>query len=191
LGKAWLDTVAIAISVLALLVSGGQLLYSRYQGQYLAPQVKDAEQHSTQAQAQLNDTQAQFKTSLRPLVTFDTENDPDGKSFGLAIANRGTGPAVIRSLTYYVDRVPFAVLKDAIAAGHVKSGETEYLTFDGGDVLGVGDREWLVFRRKKSGGDKAEAERFEDFLANRFAVGVSYCSLAEECFTICSKPSRC
>lgn len=179
-----MEKIPLVISGLAFLVSVGQLAFTW-------KQTTHAEQQLAQAQKQLDDARAQFKTSLKPLVGFDIEDDPDNFPFGIAIENRGTGPAVIKSVTYYVNRVPFTNIEDAVAAGHLKSSETNYIELEAEDGLGAGQKEWLLYRPKKFSSDKAEAKRFADFLDNNFAIEISFCSLADECSKRCSTPGWC
>jgi hypothetical protein len=50
------------------------------------------------------DTHQQRSFSTRPLVDFVLENDPDdATSIGLAIKNNGPAPAILNSVTFYVD----------------------------------------------------------------------------------------
>jgi hypothetical protein len=58
-------------------------------------------------------------------------------------------------------------------------------------AIGVGEKDWLVYRQRKYRKDKAEAKRFADALDDHFGIEVTYCSLANECAKKCSTPSLC
>jgi hypothetical protein len=53
--------------------------------------------------------------SMKPHVDFDTEDDPDTPPVGIGVRDAGPGPALIKSVVFYVDHKPVAV---AYAAGH-------------------------------------------------------------------------
>lgn len=154
-------------------------------------QLRQSDAQLQQSRDQVKQAQLQIQVSVRPLIAFDMEDDPDHFPFGLSIENRGTGPAVIKSIHYYVNRVPFADIDSAIQAGHLNADQTESLAFDADDPLGVGEVEWLVYRSKRFSKSRHEANRFADFLDYNFAVEVKYCSLLGECWAKCSMPGRC
>jgi hypothetical protein len=155
--------IAPALSILALLFTGLQWL----------------------------DTHEQIQAAYKPLVDFDTEDDPDSFPFGISIENRGTGPAIIKSITYYVDGKPFHDVDAAVDAAKLKADETEYYTFDPDDSLGVSEKELLLFRLKQFRKDQKEAKRFANFLDDHLGIEVEFCSLTGECKKRCSTPGRC
>ena len=68
----------------------------------------------------------QLAFSMRPSVDFDTEVDTDSPPLGIAIENSGPGPAVIESITYYVDRKPVKDSSEATQYGKLDDKQTIY-----------------------------------------------------------------
>jgi hypothetical protein len=56
----------------------------------------------------------QLLLAVKPSVDFYTADDPDSPPVGIAISNAGPGPAIIKSVTFYVDRKS---VRDAEEAG--------------------------------------------------------------------------
>jgi hypothetical protein len=54
------------------------------------------------------DARDQAFLTTKPHVDFDTEDDSDQPIVGIAIMNAGPGPALIKSVSFYVDRKPVA-----------------------------------------------------------------------------------
>lgn len=50
------------------------------------------------------ETHTQVLLSVKPSVDFYTGSDPDTPPVGIEITNAGPGPAIVRSVTFYVDR---------------------------------------------------------------------------------------
>jgi|SRR5208282_1128403 len=64
------------------------------------------------------DTHQQKRFSARPLVDFVLENDPDDAAWiGLAIKNNGPAPAILTSITFYVDHKVVADIDGAAEIG--------------------------------------------------------------------------
>lgn len=127
---------------------------------------------------QWHDAHNQLLLSMKPSVDFDTEDDPDTPPVGIEIRNAGPGPAVVKSLTYYVDREV--------------SQRLENFKFQPDDTLAVNENEWLVKHSKYHGKeDKHEVDKFADFIDQQVGVEVVYCSIAGECWKKCSTIDRC
>jgi len=102
----------------------------------------------------------QLALSMKPVVDFDTADDPDDPPVGIAIANAGPGPAVIKSVIYYVDRKQVKGPEEAAQSGKLNVDELSAFEFDEGDTLAVGQKEWLFRYRKTSKPDEREAQRY-------------------------------
>jgi hypothetical protein len=66
-------------------------------------QVVQAAKLYEQAKEQYAVAKAQFQSAFKPLINFDTQDDPYTHPFGVAIMNRGKAPALIKSVTYWFD----------------------------------------------------------------------------------------
>ncbi len=137
------------------------------------------------------DTHVSTKRALQPLLAFDLEDDPEQFPFGIMVENDGAGPAIIKSVTYYVDNLPIEDVDKVIAAAKLNSKQTDTQLFDRDDALGVGRNMWLLSRSKRNRADTTEANKFADFLGDHLDVKINYCSLAGDCFTKCSTPDHC
>lgn len=153
-------------------------------------QVAQAEKSYEQAREQYAVAKAQFQSSFKPLINFDSESS--APPFGMAIENRGAGPALIKSVTYWFDHTPYRNDWDAIAAAKFNYDHLNDYYLQVGDALGVNEKEWLVAMPKRYASvNKEEAGRFALFIAQDLAIEVEYCSLAGECMKRCSTPSFC
>jgi hypothetical protein len=142
------------------------------------------------------DARNQLLLSTRPHVDLDTEYDPDEPPVGVAINNAGPGPALIKSVTFYVDRKS---VHDADEAGQIYAklsvSELGSAELDPDDTLAVGERVWLIQYRKPRGGkiNQKNLEKFADFVEQHLGVEVTYCSIIREdlCWTKCSTKDHC
>jgi hypothetical protein len=160
----WLQWVSLPISVLALVIAGYQSW--------------DAHTSATRA--------------LQPLLVFDTEDDPEEAPFGLTVENDGAGPAIIKTVTYYVDKKPVASgdPDDVIKVAKLNSNETNYQEIEPNDAVGVGQHISLFFRGTRYKADGTEADRFADFLDDHLEVKIEYQSLSGESFIKCATPHK-
>ena len=126
--------------------------------------------------------------SLKPSVDFYTQDQVDIKPVGLAIENHGPGPAIIKSVTYYVNREPVKDADEAMTYGKFNVDFNHGVELEEGDAVGVGEKDWIIDYRAN---EKKELDRFLDFLDQNLAAEIEYCSLAGECQKICSTRGRC
>jgi hypothetical protein len=135
------------------------------------------------------DTHQQKNFSARPLVDFVLENDPDDAAWiGLAIKNNGPAPAILTSVTFYVDHNVVASIDGAAEIGRLNPEIIRSEGYKEGDSLGVGMTEWLFSRSTKNHDD---LDKFINFINNRLAAHVTYCSINGECWEKCSSKGRC
>lgn len=145
---------------------------------------------------QWHESREQLLLSTRPHVDFDTEDDSDQLPAGIAISNAGPGPAIIRNVTFYVDRKP---VRDAEEVWTTYAGlglpELDYLEFEPDDTLAVGEKAWLIQYRKPRGGkiNQKNVEKFADFVDQHLAISITFCSAVREdiCWSKCSDKDRC
>ena len=140
------------------------------------------------------DTHIHVLLSLKPSVDFYIGDDPDSPPVGIAITNAGPGPAVIKSVTYYVDRKSVRDAEEAgTTYGHLSGVELDYVEFDPDDTLAVGQKEWLINYRKPHGSkiNQKTIEKFADFIDQNLAVEVTFCPIMGNCSTKCSTKGRC
>jgi hypothetical protein len=133
----------------------------------------------------------QLALSMKPAVDFDTADDPDDLPVGIAIANAGPGPAVMKSVTFYVDRKPTKDAEEAAQRGKLDVEQLSAFEFDEGDTLAVGEKEWLFRYRKTSKPDEAQAGRYADFVSGRLGIEAEFCSVLGDCWIKCSTRGRC
>ena len=129
------------------------------------------------------ETRAHDRASLSPSVYFDTEDDERDSMVGLGIGNGGPSPAVIKSITYYVDHQPVKDVHDAVERGKLTDDLVNTSEVEPDDPLAVGEKTWLVSRSTKN---KKELDRFIKFLDEHVTVKIEYCSLEDECRSKCS-----
>lgn len=141
---------------------------------------------------QSNDTHKLVMLSMKPSVDFDTEDDPDDPPVGIKIENGGPGPAIIKSVIYYVDRKPVGDVTKMVEVEKLNGDETQYFSFDEGDTLAVGGAHWLISHRKRGKEDQAELNRFIDCIDNHVAIEVEFCpALDGQCYKKCSTKGWC
>jgi hypothetical protein len=135
--------------------------------------------------------------ALRPHVDLDLLDDPDEKDVGIQVLSEGPGPALIKSVRFFVDR---KLVKDAIDAGTTYGGlsedEIDYHELGTDSTLGVGEHIWLIRYAKPKGKavNPKNKVKFADFLDQRLAIQVRFCSTVREtdCQTKCSdEDDRC
>jgi hypothetical protein len=135
------------------------------------------------------DTHQGMSLSTRPLVNFILENDPDDAAWiGLAIKNNGPGPAILSSVTFYVDHNVVENIDGVAEIGKLDPKMIRSEGYKEGDSLGVGVTEWLFARSTKNRGD---LDKFVVFINNKLAAHVTYCSINGECWEKCSAKGRC
>lgn len=130
----------------------------------------------------------QKRLQTKPLVSFYIESDVRESKRGVAIENLGPGPAVIKSVRYFVDRRPIDAEEDVLKYGNLNSNLDNGIELAAGDAVGVGQRVWLIDYRTKS---QKELDQLMEFLDSHLAVEVSYCSIDNECWKKCSSKGQC
>jgi hypothetical protein len=115
---------------------------------------------------------------------------------GIAITNAGPGQATIKAITFYVDRKPVADADDmGRTYAKLPAAELDYQIMEPGDTLAVGEKVWLISYRKprSSKVNQATKAAFGDFLDQRAAIEIEFCSVIREteCWTKCSDKGRC
>lgn len=132
--------------------------------------------------------------AVKPSVDFYIGDDPDSPPVGIEVENAGPGPAIVKSVKFYVDRKP---VQDAEDAGKtyakLTTAELGYTDLEPDDALAVNEKQWLIeFRTPRSGRDvRKDMERFADFIDQNLAVEITFCSIRGDCWTRCSAKDRC
>jgi len=140
---------------------------------------------------QWSETRTQRILSIKPSVDFYIQDDPDEAPFGIAVTNGGPGPAVIKFVTYYLDRKPVRDSTDLIDTAKLKSDETKNIDFDEDDTLAVNGTSWLLAHRKKGKEDQKEVDKFIEILDNHIGVKIRFCSIEGQCWDKCSTNGFC
>jgi len=134
-------------------------------------------------------TRRHDRLSVRPLIDFTYEVDGRERNVGLAMENVGLGPAVIRSITIYVDRKAVKDWYEAADYGNFKEHDLlKTFELDKDSVLKIGETMLLFGRDTRN---KMDLDRFIDFVDQRLAVSITFCSIDDECQTRCSIEGRC
>lgn len=153
-------------------------------------QIAQAEKSFEQAKGQYSVAKARFESAFKPLINFDVQYDPYTQPFGIAAVNRGKGPALIKSVTYWFGHTPYSDPIDAVAAAKLNYDHFDY--YDTDDALGAGESKWLlIMPRRYAGAKPGEAVDFAAFITADLAIEIEFCSLAGECRKKCSGPSLC
>jgi hypothetical protein len=118
----------------------------------------------------------------------EVEDGNDEPIVGVQIVNSGPGPAVIKKETYYFDRKPLRDDEDPATYGKLYVKPIKDVQLEENDTLAVGEQQWLYYRSTK---DKKELQGFLDFLDQRFAISVTFCSIDGACWSKCSTPNHC
>jgi hypothetical protein len=131
---------------------------------------------------------AQFK----PSINFFTDVEPEDVPTGIEVSNAGPGPAVVKAITFYVDKKSFGADVDkALEYLNLDSADNvETMTLDKGDTIGVGEHQWLIVDKTMPDGKAQEADykRFTEAVDKRIAVKVEYCSTnGNQCSVKCSQ----
>jgi hypothetical protein len=137
---------------------------------------------------QLFDERAATSYAARPIIDFFTEDDSTEPKVGIEISNDGPGVAIVKKVTYYVDKKPVA--DDGVAEDKSRTDPdlikvVEYAT---DDAIASGHSDWIFFRPTS---DKKDIDRFTDYVDDHLSIGVSYCSLQGQCWWKCSTPGWC
>jgi len=140
---------------------------------------------------QWREARDQLVFTMKPSIDFDTEDSAESPPVGVAIMNGGPGPAIIKSITYYVDRKPVKDESEAIQFGKLDSKQTNYFQFDEGDTLAANGKEWLLQHQRRGKEDQKELDKFSDFIDQNLGIEVRFCSILGECWTKCSTKGRC
>ena len=121
--------------------------------------------------------------STKPHVDFEVNDDPDEPPVGIAIRNAGPGPAVIKAVTFYVDRKAVQNA-DEVAKNYAKLSPDEYTYYEFGrsDTLAANEKECLIQYRKPRKGKiyDQKLDRFSDFVDQRLGIKVTFCSPVQE-----------
>jgi len=125
--------------------------------------------------------------SMRPMLTFYYNTD-DEPVVGLSLENDGLGPAILKSIVIYVNRVPVKDWDKAIDDGKINNDYVHETDFDKNDVLPAGRSEFVLSYLTK---DRKGLKRFMEFVDKHLAVSINYCSINGECQTKYSSEGRC
>ena len=163
------DVIAIVVSIIAIAIAAWAAVI---------------------AKSQLSESRYQRELAFHSTIGFEINTDLTQRRLGISIQNVGPGVAILRSITYYVDRRPVNddEFEAALTAAHLDPSREVGDLFDPDEPLAVGQTIWLIDYRGRS---KDEKVRATDFIANHLSVGIYHCSLDQQCKTECSAPGGC
>jgi hypothetical protein len=116
------------------------------------------------------------REQVRAQVWPYLETSVSGSKYKIMLANKGVGPAMIRSVHMYVDGKPQHSWSDTLKALGLKFGHPVPYSTISGTVLSAGDHiDQLVLR---------DADEFNTFakVASRAEMEICYCSTMNECW---------
>ena len=128
----------------------------------------------------------QVRAAVWPILEFDSSNDPD---IHFTLANKGVGPAIIRTVAVTVDGQPVinwtAALKKLLGPGKHLYSESDM----NGHVLSAGESMTVFTPRNPENNplvfDKSNPLWIEmNKQRERVAVEICYCSTLGECWTL-------
>ena len=150
---------------------------------------------------QVHLAQTHNRLSTRPLINIDTAVTRPGAEAlsedeeGIYLRNKGLGPARVKSMTYFLDKVRLTppagqadadffgmekITSDLVAAGVLKGPATDAPEVD--EYIKENDQIKLLSVKSANVLKRAE---WVTFLDNRFGMMITYCSIYEECWTRC------
>lgn len=133
----------------------------------------------------------QLLFTTKPLINFDVEEDPKEPPLGIVIANDGMGPAIIKSLTYYVDKKQIGNWEDVEKYSKIDENKIIYYDLEEDYSMAANSKFWLIKYKKGGKENSDEIDRFVDFLDQHIAVKTTYCSAHNDCWTKCSTKNHC
>lgn len=165
----------VILSVLAVLISFAAALFAGLQWK---------ESHN------------QLLLTMRPSVGVEMNYDPEDLPVGINIQSSGPGTAVIKSLTYYVDKKVVGDMGKLVSFTDPVLSPSAIHAYDLSKdaTLAVGEQHWLLSYKSKPHGKAEEKELndFADLIEHHLAVEVQFCPvLPGECFTKCSREGWC
>ena len=170
----WLSFVAFLVSLTALIFA-----YSAYK--HVSPSV---------AGGPTSVVATEGGGSL-PKITFLTGEDRNAGQAGIEMKNGGPGPAIIKSVDYFIDGRHMEGEEAVIdVAPRDARRALQYTHLDPGARLGANAGTWLLFLPKYDARPR-EYERLAGFLSDSVAVDVKYCSEQNACADACSKNGAC
>jgi hypothetical protein len=143
---------------------------------------------------QWRESHNQLLLSMKPSVDFEGAFDPDNLPVGINIQNAGPGPAIIKSITYYVDKKVVGDMDKLMNFTDLSASAIQLYDLTEDSTLAVGEQHWLLsYKRKPHGKDEEkELEDFTDLIAHHLAVEAEFCPvLPGKCFTKCSTKGWC
>jgi len=140
------------------------------------------------------------RLSTQPLLnvypTTDESDDEAGEDeLGVYVENKGLGPALVKSVVYFLDKKQYvprgqaAALEEigdlAKSSGIVKYRKTEEIA--PGNYIKEGNTIDLLTAETKN---VLKRDQWAAFLENRFGVAIRYCSIYDICKTHCYNASK-
>jgi hypothetical protein len=132
----------------------------------------------------------QLLLSMKPTISFMTDDNLDDGAIGISITYSGPGPAVIKSVSYFMDKKPIGDVEKVADLTDLDIHEVEY---EEGDTIGIGETQWLFkYHRRLNAKPKKAEDDFIDKLDNHLAARVEFCPVIKgECGKRCSTKGWC
>ena len=172
----WLSLLALLVALTSLFFAYGAYTHTHASGGMIAPTVAAT---------------APGSAGALPKVTFLTGEDRDAGQAGIEMKNGGPGPAIIKSVDYFIDgrRMDDEEAVIDVAPRGARSA-LQYTHLNPGARIRANADTWLLFLPRRDTRPR-EYERLANFVSDSVAVGVRYCSDANACADACSKTGAC
>lgn len=129
----------------------------------------------------------QQRAAVWPYLSVEQRYSSEG--YGLEVANKGVGPALVRSVTLMLDDAAVAdldtLILGAVGEGQVFSYELYRTSNLAGGVMSAGEIEGLF-----SAPWEDRTRVFADAFSSRGDISICYCSIYGECWVTTLKGSR-
>lgn len=168
----WLSLLALLIALTSLLFAYGAYTHVRGPGSPTPAAVAE-------------------NAGALPRLVFLTGEDRSAEQAGIALRNGGPGPAIIKSVDYFIDGRQMADEEAVIdAAPRGARNALQYTHLNPGARVGANADTWLLFLPKRDTRPR-DYERLANFVSDSVTVGVRYCSEQNACADACSKAGAC
>ncbi|HEX8922600.1 MAG TPA: hypothetical protein VF766_14090 [Pyrinomonadaceae bacterium] len=126
------------------------------------------------------------RLSVKPALNFDTDSAVDGTILSVALKNAGTGPAIIKQFTLYIDDRPVPAIDGDVwlPAEKILGLEdpnihfTDYCYY-AGDVMPANETQHIINIDRKDYENLADKEKWKKAIS-RIKLKVVYASIYEE-----------
>jgi hypothetical protein len=134
------------------------------------------------------DAHNQLISATKPMVNFAVEEA--NLPLGIVIENGGLGPAIIKSLDYYLDKKRVSDWNEVMRQFLITDNSIVQYELEDDYVLSPANKFWAI-KYEKSNGPSHEVALVEELLDKHIGVKINYCDVRGNCLAKCSTPHFC